>query len=119
MKINRVLASLFLTVLLVSTFFALSANVLEIKFCAFPITHHGRLCDILRSLNHHNFFASALAGIIIFIALVLLRAGQRPSSQITSEWQFLTAAKTAVPHYKFSAWLKKFLNSPNFSPAFA
>jgi len=119
MKINRVLASLFLTVLLVSTFFALSANVLEIKFCAFPITHHGRLCDILRGLNQHNFFASALAGILIFIALVLLMIGQRPSSLASLERKPLAAEKITSHSYKFSAWLKKFLNSPNFSPAFA
>lgn len=115
MKSERILTALFLFALLASTFFSLSAQILSVKFCALPMPHQGRLCDVVNNLNQHHFFGSAVAVFFVFAgALMVLFGTIRPDEARLS----LSSAEreregNGISPPKLITWLLRHYNSPN------
>ncbi|RJP44136.1 hypothetical protein C4587_02275 [Candidatus Parcubacteria bacterium] len=116
MKVTRAAGITFLTVLLVSSFFALSAYILGTQFCALERAHGNGLCEIINRLEAHNLFAVALASVFVVAAAVLsgLRFPGELGSPDTGASAPFHLAESAPSLARFMRWLRLHFNSPNF-----
>ncbi|RJQ28546.1 hypothetical protein C4571_03320 [Candidatus Parcubacteria bacterium] len=113
MRIINGPALLFLSILIFSTFFALSVHVLNVGFCAQSLNHGGKLCDVVEQLSKHNFFATAIAVIISIFGAALFAV-----SRENNETDFLVSARIRresfrAPSPLLREWLRLRYNSPN------